>query len=49
MLATAVTQWGQNQNEVATFLFAKKSQKPNYNYISTFFIVKDGKDRLSGK
>ena len=45
MLATAVTQWGQNQNEIASFFLQKKT---NYNYISTFF-VKDGTDRLSGK
>ena len=49
MLATAVTQWGQNQNEIASFFAKKNPKKPNYNFISTFFFVKDGTDRLSGK
>ena len=34
MLATAVTQWGQNQNEIASF-FAKKNPK---NQITILFL-----------
>ena len=46
MLATAVTQWVQNQNEIASFFFAKKKLT---TIIFPHFFVKDGTDRLSGK
>ena len=47
MLATAVTQWGQNQNEIASFL--PKKQKQIATIIFLYIFVKDGMDRLSGK
>ena len=34
MLATAVTQWGQNQNEIASFFAKKKEKKTKGQLIS---------------